>query len=131
MEKVEFLSEKWFSAVKQLAESLGDLKVPPALGELVWNIVIQMPDGKERNVSMQRMVFCAGCVADAPMTMFVEEALARKLFIDGDTQAGLLAFMSGDMRLEGDVSMITVLQTEQPSHEMNALGDKIREITAD
>jgi hypothetical protein len=131
MTKSKFLSDEWLARVKELADSMGDLKIPPKLSALIWNITVEMADGTQRELSMQRMVFRAGASPEGLMTMFMDEVLARKLFIDGDTQAGLFAFMSGDMRIEGDVSMITVLQSEQPSAEMGVLGEKIKELTAD
>jgi hypothetical protein len=130
MKTWRFLSDEWFKAVDAAAASMGDLKVPEALGKEPWNLVVQMPDGKDKNVSMQKMVFRTGHVPTSTTTMFLEEALARKLFLEGDTMAGMFAFMSGDMRIEGDVTLIAALQTEQPSGETTALYQQIRQFTA-
>jgi len=127
--KARFLSPEWFDAVSRLAAEFGDLDIPPPLRGLVWNLVIDMPDGSEKPVSMRETVLRPGHADNAVVTMFLEAPLAHQMFVEGNSQAGLMAFMCGDLRLEGDVSMINVMQMIQPSARMTALADKVRELT--
>lgn len=129
MNQHAFLTDEWFAAVKELVTAAGNLEVPPALAALSVNVVIEMPDGTEKPAALVDMVLRSGHLRSAATTMYLETPLARKLFIDGDNMAGLFAFMSGDMRVEGDVSMMGVIQGEAPSPKMRALAEKIREVT--
>lgn len=57
----------------------------------------------------------------------VDYEVARKLFLEGDVSAGMQAFMAGQIRVEGDMSRLLLLQQHmgaRPSGEQAALRDK-------
>ncbi len=68
--------------------------------------------------------------ADAPTTMILPADLAKRIFIEGDQSAGMQGFMSGQIRIEGDMSKLMALQTAQPSADQVALMKQIQEVTA-
>ncbi|RMF13969.1 MAG: SCP-2 sterol transfer family protein, partial [Candidatus Dadabacteria bacterium] len=55
--------------------------------------------------------------------------IAKKMFIEGDQQAGMQAFMAGQIQVEGDMSVIMQIQAVPPSPEQIELGKKISAIT--
>ena len=56
--------------------------------------------------------------------------LARRLFIENDQSAGMQGFMSGQIKIEGDMSKLMAMQTVQPSASQKALQKQILEATA-
>lgn len=125
---VKFLSDEWFTKVAELTEEAGDMEVPAPLAELIVNMTVKTDDG-EKKVHMSKGVFANGHSDGAPATIILAADLAKQLFIEGDTQAGMQAFMSGEMQVEGDVSQLMVLQSVQPTDDMKDLAEEIKAIT--
>ncbi len=124
----KFLSDEWFAKVNELSEDAGELNVPGPLKDLTINLNVSFPDGGTKGVHLTGGQFKPG-LASAPVTVSVPADIARKIFIDLDSQAGMQAFMSGQMRVEGDVTKLMVLQTVQPSTELRDLLEDIKDIT--
>ncbi len=124
----KFLSDEWFAKVEQLTADMGDIEIPAALKDLTLNLTVATPDG-EKQVNMSGGQFGRGHKAGAPVTVSLPGDVAKKIFVDADQQAGMQAFMSGQMRVEGDVTKLMVLQTVQPSDDLKDLMADIRDIT--
>ncbi len=116
----KFLSDEWFAKVKELTEEAGDIEIPQPLKDLTFNMTVTLENGTEKQIHMHAGVFGDGH-KDAPVTVKVPAALAKQIFIEGDQQAGMQAFMSGQMTVEGDVTQLMVLQSVQPSDDMKDL----------
>jgi hypothetical protein len=58
--------------------------------------------------------------------------VARQLFVDGNPQAAMQAFMNGQLRIEGDISKIMAMQgaAMNPNPEQRHLQERLRDITA-
>jgi putative sterol carrier protein len=53
------------------------------------------------------------------------------MFIDGNQQAGMQAFMSGQIKVEGDMTKLMAMQAGgPPSEEQQAFQAKLRDMTA-
>ncbi|MCH8544419.1 MAG: SCP2 sterol-binding domain-containing protein [Alcanivorax sp.] len=125
----EFLSDEWFAKVEELRAAAGDIEAPAALADLVINITIGT-DGGEKQMALVGGMLEQGHHADAPTTMILPADLAKRIFIEGDQSAGMQGFMSGQIRVEGDMSKLMALQTAQPTGAQVELMKKIQEITA-
>ena len=66
----------------------------------------------------------------AETTLILPADLAKRIFIEGDQSAGMQGFMSGQIRIEGDMSKLMALQTAQPSADQVALMKQIQDVTA-
>lgn|SRR5687767_409744 len=124
----KFLSDEWFSKVKELTEDAGEIEVPSALKDLTLNLTVATDEG-EKKVHMHGGQFDQGHKADAPVTVILPAEAAKKIFLEADQQAGMQAFMSGQMRVEGDVTKLMVLQTVQPTDDLKDLMADIIDIT--
>ena len=124
----KFLSDEWFKKVKEITADAGEIEVPPALRDLTLNLTVATSDG-EKKVHMHGGQFDEGHKADAPVTVILPAEAARKIFLEADQQAGMQAFMSGQMRVEGDVTKLMVLQTVQPTEDLKDLMADILDIT--
>jgi hypothetical protein len=125
-----FLSDSWFDEVEKLR---AEAPAPPeGSGDLVLNIVVTGgPDG-DREVSMSGGDFNRGLVDDAPTKLTVPYEVAKSIFIEGNQAAGMQAFMSGQIKVEGDMSRLMAMQGgggAAPSAEQQAFQQKLREIT--
>jgi hypothetical protein len=125
----KFLSEEWFTKVEQLTEEAGEIEVPPALKDLTFNLTVAMDDGGQAKAHMHAGQFGQGHKPDAPATVSLPVDVAKKVFLEADQQAGMQAFMSGQMQVEGDVTKLMVLQTVQPTDDLQDLMDDILGIT--
>ena len=124
-----FLSDGWFDAVEELRDEMPE--PPAAAKDLKINIVVSGgPDG-EREIHMDGGRFERGLAEGAPTKLTVPFDVARAMFIDGNQQAGMQAFMSGQIKVEGDMTKLMAMQAGGgPTPEQLALQAKLKDLTA-
>jgi SCP-2 sterol transfer family len=124
-----FLSDDWFNAVESLRDEAPE--PAPAMKDLTLNIVVAGgPDG-DRELNLTGGQFERGLVADAPTKVTVPYEVAKAMFIEGNQQAAMQAFMSGQIKVEGDMTKLMAMQAGgAPSQEQLDFQAKIRELTA-
>ena len=126
-----FLSDDWFTAAKAIRDEAGDIG-PPGGNEITLNVtVVEGPMG-DTEMHLANGVFDRGHVDDAPTKATVPYEVARALFVDGNPQAAMQAFMNGQLRIEGDISKIMAVQgaAMSPSPEQLHMQERLRGITA-
>ena len=126
---LEFLSDEWFAKVKEIRDAAGDVEAPAALADLVINITVATDSG-EKPMSLVAGMIEEGHHDDAPTTMILPADLAKRIFIEGDQSAGMQGFMSGQIRIEGDMSKLMSLQSAQPTAAQVELMEQIKAVTA-
>ena len=52
------------------------------------------------------------------------------MFVDGNPQAAMQAFMSGQIKIEGDMTKIMAMQAAPPNPAQQELAEKLKGITA-
>ena len=127
---LQFLSDEWFSKVKELRAAAGNVDAPAALAGLVINITVTGSAGGDRKMALAGGMIEEGHQSGAPTTMTLPADLAKRIFIDGDQSAGMQGFMSGQIRIEGDMSKLMALQTAQPSSAQSKLMGALQAIPA-
>jgi hypothetical protein len=126
-----FLSDDWFTAARGIREEAGEIG-PPGGNEITLNVtVVEGPMG-DTDIHLANGQFDRGHVENAPTKATVPYDVARQLFVDGNPQAAMQAFMNGQLRIEGDISKIMAVQgaAMSPSPEQRQLQERLREITA-
>jgi len=126
---LEFLSDPWFDKVDELVAAAGDLRIPPEMKAALVNVTITSPRG-DRRITMKDGLFFRGHDPAAPTSITITEQLARRIFIEADTAAGVQAFLAGDMKVEGDLAKLVAMQTVEPSEPQKRLTRQIAAITA-
>jgi hypothetical protein len=125
-----FLSEAWFLEVERLRAEAGEIPVPELVKAIVVNITVSGHPEGEKNIHLAGGDFKPGHAGAAPTKIILPYEVAKALFIDGDQNAGMQAFMSGQIRVEGDMTVMFQMQAAgPPSAEAQALTAKVREIT--
>lgn len=127
---LEFLSDEWFAEVRKIRDEVDPPAPTGPAADLKLNIVVTGGPGGDKEIHMAGGDFGEGLVDDAPTKLTVPYEVAKKTFIEGDQQAGMQAFMQGQIKVEGDMSKLMAMQSQQPSAEQAALQKKIAEITA-
>jgi hypothetical protein len=124
-----FLSDDWLDAVEAMRDEAPE--PAPAMKDLKLNIVVAGgPDG-DREIHMAAGQFERGLVDDAPTKLTVPYDVAKAMFIDGNQQAAMQAFMSGQIKVEGDMAKLMAMQAGgAPTAEQVAFQEKIKAITA-
>lgn len=125
----EFLSDEWMDAVEALRDEAPE--PPAATKDLVINLVVPDSPFGERQAHMAGGQFERGLHDSAPTKLTVPYEVAKSVFIAGDQQAAMQAFMSGKIKVEGDMTKLMAMQTAgAPSPEQEAFQSKIKDLTA-
>ena len=131
-----FLSEAWMDAARAIREKYQD-QVPPITASIRMNQVItDVPFGEGTinvftDTSTGEMVMDLGSLADAEVTVTTDYATARAIFVEQDQAAAMQAFMSGKIKVQGDMMKMMAMQTAMPQTEITqAVAAEIRAITA-
>jgi hypothetical protein len=133
MAKYQFLSDDWFAIVDRLVEDMG--AETPSQADLVMNLVVtDTPFGSEKHLHVGarsgRGHWGIGHAADADLTVSTDYATAREILLSGDPQAGLNAFMSGKVMIQGDLAkLLATAQAGGAPAGATALAEAILGIT--
>lgn len=124
-----FLSDDWFTKVAELTAAAGDLNLPPALQDLAINL--NVTDSSEGDVAMALAngKLVKGNDDSAETALSLDADTLKKVILEFDMSAAMEAFMSGKIRVDGDMSKLMALQTAQPSAEQKTLFKKVLEMT--
>lgn len=124
-----FLSDEWLDAVDQLHETAPE--PPAALADLTINVVVQGGPEGDREVHLAGGHFQRGLADNAPTKLTVPFDVAKALFVEGNPQAAMQAFMTGKIKVDGDMGKLMTLQSAgmAPSPEQQAFQAQLNEIT--
>lgn len=124
-----FLSDPWFDKVEELVAQAGDLQVPAAMKDLEVNVTVKTADGTIP-IFMKDGLFKRGHQAGVTTSLTLPDTVARKIFVDGDVSAGIQAFLTGEIQVEGDLAKVVAMQTVEPSAPQQELTRRVAAITA-
>jgi hypothetical protein len=111
--KYRFLSDEWFAAVDELAEEHG--AEAPGQADVTMNVTVtDTPFGSDRRLHMgaQRGQghWGIGHVDDADLHLTTDYGTAKEVFVSGDPATGMQAFMSGRVKVQGDMAKLLAAQ---------------------
>jgi putative sterol carrier protein len=127
-----FLSDEWFVAVREVVDAR-DVDIPPH-AELTMNLVVtDTPFGDERRLHVGaregKADWGLGHVTDADLTLTTDYATAREIFMSGNTQAGMQAFMDGRVKVQGDLTKLMAAQVAGTGPGAPGLAEALSAIT--
>ncbi len=143
-----FLSEEWITEARKIRAELAPPPAGAAPTSVRMNQVItDVPFGAgtldaHLDTSSGALEMETGHLDHADVTVTLDYATAKAIFVDGTLDAGMKAFMEGRVRVQGDMAkLIAALQqlappsaaAEGPSVDIAAAADaqaRIRAITA-
>lgn len=127
-----FLSDAWFDAVESLRDTAP--AAPEEVAEIAVNMVVTGgPDG-DRSLHFAEGRFDRGLVDGAPTMVTVPHRVARAMLVDLDPEVAITAFMTGEIRVEGDFTKLMELQQSggamlAPTPEQLAFIGELRALT--
>lgn len=127
---LEFLSDEWFAEAKKIRDEVSPPAPSGPAADLTLNIVVTGGPSGDKEIHIKAGEFGEGLIGDAPTKLTVPYEVAKKTFIERDQQAGMQAFMQGQIKVEGDMSKLMAMQTVQPSAEEQEVQKRIADITA-
>ena len=122
------LSSAWFDEVEKLRAE--QPAADASMSDLTLNIVVTGGPEGDAEVHVKNGNFERGLVDGAPTKLTVPYDVAKAIFIEGNQQAGMQAFMSGQIKVEGDMSKLMAMQGGAPSAEQQAFQQKLKDLTA-
>jgi putative sterol carrier protein len=132
----QFLTEEWMTAAKAIREKYAD-QVPAVTVSIRMNQVItDVPfgDGTVKSyldTSSGSVEMELGELEAADLTVTTDYDTARKVFVDQDQAAGMQAFMSGKIKVQGDMMKMMAMQTGMPQTDITKqVAEEIKAITA-
>ena len=132
----QFLPEEWMTAAKAIREKYAD-QVPAVTVSIRMNQVItDVPfgDGTVKSyldTSSGSVEMELGELEAADLTVTTDYDTARKVFVDQDQAAGMQAFMSGKIKVQGDMMKMMAMQTGMPQTDITKqVSEEIKAITA-
>ncbi|MGO9963512.1 MAG: SCP2 sterol-binding domain-containing protein [Acidimicrobiales bacterium] len=135
MDKLAFLSDEWTAEVRRLHAEVVTEPAAPAQAVRMNLLLTQSPLGEgtlEAHVdtSSGELLVDTGHLDAPDLTVTVDYDTAKAILVDGDAQAAMQAFMSGRIKIDGDMTLLLALQNSpvDPAHQ--ELAARVREITA-
>ncbi len=136
-----FLSDEWMAEVRRIRDEYAGRVTPPERAVRMNQVVTDVPFGDgtvelHLDVSGGRAHLDLGRLNEPEITVIVDYETARAILVGllaQDAQPAVQAFMSGRMRIQGDLAkLMTMLQPpeETPDPLAGEVAARIREITA-
>ena len=125
-----FLSDEWIDAARAIREKyLGQVpKIPFSVR--MNQVITKVPFGEGTlqshiDTSSGELLMDLGHVDKPDLTVTTDYETARLLFLGRDPQAAMQAFLSGKVKVDGDMTKMMVLQSQQ--NQKDELAEKIAE----
>ena len=127
-----FLSDAWFDAVESLRDEAP--AAPEEVADFAVNMVVTGGPEGDRALHFAEGRFDRGLVDGAPTTVTVPHRVARAMLVDLDPEAAITAFMTGEIRVEGDLMKLMEVQQSAgamlaPTPEQLLFIQGLRELT--
>jgi len=129
-----FLSDEWIDEAHAIRAEYRD-KAPLVPHVLRMNLVVtEIPFGEGQldahmDTTSGEMELDKGHLEDADLKITVDYATAKAILVEGNPQAGMQAFMSGKIRVEGDMAKLMALQTAPSEGTGQELAARLQAIT--
>lgn len=131
-----FLSDGWMVAAKAVREKYAAQSTKVTISVKMNQIITDVPFGEGTlnvflDTSSGDVVMDLGAMETPDLTVTTDYDTARKVFVDQDQAAGMQAFMSGKIKVQGDMMKMMALQTAMPQDDVaKQISAEIKDLTA-
>jgi putative sterol carrier protein len=131
-----FLSEEWMTEAKKIREEYRGKTQPTAHAVRMNQVITDVPFGDgtinaHMDTTSGELETDIGHLDNAEVTVTLDYATAKAIFVDGNPQAGMQAFMAGKIKVQGDMTKLMAMQQVSPDPAAAEIQAKIKEITSD
>jgi hypothetical protein len=133
-----FLSPAWMEAARGIREKYADQAAKVTASIRMNQVIIDVPDSVGSgdtikaflDTSSGDVVMELGELETPDLTLTVDYATARAIFVEQDQAAGMQAFMTGKIKVQGDMMKMMAMQTAMPQDETaKTIAAEIKSIT--
>jgi putative sterol carrier protein len=134
----EFLSHEWMDAARTIREKYADQATKVTTSIRMNQVITDVPESLHANgelrvymdTSSGNVVMDLGELETPDLTLTTDYATAKALFVDQDQAAGMQAFMSGKIKVQGDMMKMMAMQTAMPQDDVaKTIAQEIKDIT--
>jgi len=130
----QFLTQEWIDEAKRLQAEAGPPASPPAHTVRMNQIITEVPfgDGEVKafmDTSSGQVNLDLGELENPDLTVTVDYATAKAIFVEQNPQAGMQAFMAGKIKVQGDMTKLMAMQQGTPDANAQEAAEKLKEIT--
>ena len=132
----QFLSDEWMSAAKEIRAKYADQATKVTTSIRMNQVITDVPFGSGTveafvDTSSGDVVMDLGSLETPDLTVTTDWETARKIFVEQDQAAGMQAFMSGKIKVQGDMMKMMAMQTSMPQDDIaKQIATEIKDITA-
>jgi hypothetical protein len=129
-----FLSDEWLDQARAIRAEF-DGKGAPIAHSIRMNLIIsEVPFGEGTvlahvDTSSGELVLDIGHIDPVDLKVSLDYDVARAILIEGNPQAGIQAFMSGKIKVEGDIAKLMALQSISPDPTAAEIAARILAMT--
>jgi hypothetical protein len=129
-----FLSDEWLDEARAIRAEFNG-KGAPIAHSIRMNLIIgEVPFGEGTvlahvDTSTGELVLDTGHIDPVDLKVSLDYDVARAILIEGNPQAGIQAFMSGKIKVEGDIAKLMALQSLNPDPTAAEIAVRILAIT--
>ncbi len=128
----EFLSDGWIAEARKIRDrhaGVAEAAIPPGVSVRMNQIITEVPFGEgvidaHIDSTTGSLTLDLGHLEDPDVTLTVDYATAKSLFVEQDVQAAMSAFMTGKIRVDGDITKLLALQSLGQSLGDSAEGEQ-------
>lgn len=129
-----FLSDEWMAAARDIRDEFRGKTQPMASRMKMNQVITDVPFGGGKidahlDSSSGEVEMELGHLSDPEVTVTVDYATAKAVFVDMNPQVGMQAFMSGKIKVEGDMAKLLAMQQTGPDPVAAELAGRIKAIT--
>jgi hypothetical protein len=134
MATYQFLSDEWLDEARAIRAEF-DGQGAAIDHSIRMNLVIgEVPFGEGMvlahvDTSTGELVLDTGHIDPVDLKVALDYDVARAILIEGNPQAGIQAFMSGKIKVEGDIAKLMALQTITPDPVAAEIASRILAMT--
>lgn len=131
-----FLSDEWMTEARAIRERHAGQTPPISTVLKINQVVTGAPFGEgtvhsHLDTSSGEMVMELGHLEDADVTVTTDYDTAKAIFVDQDPAAGMQAFLSGRITVQGDMMKLMAMQTAIPTTDVTQkIAEEIKAITS-
>jgi len=131
--KYPFLSDEWIAEVRKIGEQYEGAGTVPHVVKMN-QVITEVPFGDgtikaHMDTSSGEMQLETGHLDQPDLTVTLDYETAKAIFVEGNPQAGMQAFMAGKVKVEGDMTKLMAMQATPPNERAVEFSQKVREIT--
>ena len=136
MPSYPFLSDEWIAEARKIRAELADPNAGAAPASVRMNQVItDVPFGSgsldaHLDTSSGTLEMETGHLENPDVTVSLDYETAKAIFVDGDQQVAMQAFMAGKIKVQGDLAKLLAMQQAPAGPLAAEVQQRIRDVTS-